>query len=275
MEHTIHCPFEECPVLKRKIKIKYPYFKCGRCKLIFYTKALRSTYEENYFGKEYKKQYGKEYLDDKKNISKKMESRMHALRKFLPDFRGKRLLEMGSAAGFFLEIAQKSGFYPEGWEISKKMSKFANKNGIFTRTGDFHELFHEWKKKSQPFDIIAAFYFVEHISDPFLIWNIFDQMIHPKGFLLITLPSYFGPMYFFHRKKWLEEHPKDHFVDYSVKSLTKISKKFGFRLVYKTPDSLHPERFPLNYIGSLNLLYRIIQKKLAFSDTLYIILMKG
>ena len=252
--------------------------KCLTCKTIFYLKAKNIHYGEKYFLKEYKNQYGKSYFSDKVNLQKKMQWRMdHFFQRvnLQEQFPNEKicLLEVGSAAGFFLELMPKYNIIAEGWEFSSFMSRHAKNNGLNSIAGDFFSIYSP-QSHSQKFHIIASFYCIEHIANQKKLWEAFYAILKPKGFLLISIPSYFGPLFYFHYKKWIMSHPMDHFVDYSLHSLKKVALKFQFRFIQAFSEGLHPERFPLGNHAALQPIYKFFQKKFCFSDTIFIILQK-
>ena len=280
------CIFLDCPnIYKQSIK-KSSYLVCSKCNLLFYLPASKVLYEDNYFGKEYEQQYGKSYIADKENIQKKNKQRIASFKKVLSKDEywlkqnkknkgilcNKNVLEIGSAAGFFLETMQQEGCNVEGWEISASMSEVANKAHVRTKVGDFETLFHKQKRKK--YDIIAAFYVIEHIADPFFPWRAFQKLLKPNGYLLLAMPSYWGPTFYFNKYKWLMTHPKDHFVDYSIRSVRIVAKQFGFSICFKTADGIHPNRFPFGKFSWMNKIYTYIQRRFAFGDTIYLILKK-
>ena len=197
-----------------------------------------------------------------------MKERLRFLEKHVAPDSKKRLLEVGSACGFFLELVKDLSFTIEGWEISSSMSKAANEQGYFTRRGSFEELYEKWKEKPKKFNVLAAFYVIEHFQNTFLFWEGAKELLVPGGILLISVPSSFGPSYYFHQKAWIQNHPKDHFIDYSPQSLEKVSSFFSLKLLEISAEGIHPERFPLGRLPFLKKIYEFIQKKYAFSDTI-------
>ena len=269
-QEKISCPFLQCSKEVYSISTKSPFFRCSKCMLIFNTDARKALYEKNYFNTEYKSQYKLSYYEDKKNIQKRMKQRMNWISKYLPIDKKKRLLEIGSAAGYFLEIAKEKKIEVEGWEISESMADYANNRNLYTRNGDFFEIYQNWKKnKEAKFDLIAAFYVIEHFPDQAKVWKAFSNLITPGGYLLLSLPSCFGPMFYFQQKEWTQNHPKDHFVNYSPVSIEKIGKEFYFDLIFKKAEGIHPERFFGGNLPLLNRIYSSLQKELTFSDTFF------
>ena len=255
------------------------FFHCKHCRILFNQKAESCDYEEDYFFVEYERQYGRSYVKDKANIQKKMIWRLRLLAQAgqklrkIPQ-RYLQLLEIGSACGFFLELASKSGYKALGWEVSRSMARYANDRGYPTETGDLAALYQKWRANPQKFDVIAAFYVIEHLKEPFSFWEMAQKMLRPGGFLALALPSTCGPDFYFNRKGWLAKHPTDHFVDYSPRSLKRLGQIYSFRTLSIHSEGIHPERFPLGNLPILKKIYQTFQKRFAFSDTMFAILRK-
>jgi len=264
----IRCQF--CHVETRHIVGNFR--RCPRCTNLYNGDYRTTVYEDTYFESEYKNQYGKSYIGDKANIQKKMRSRLEILKTCAGSFQGKNLLEVGSAAGFFLELANGAGLKSQGWELSAYMCDYANKHGLTTRQGNLLELLD--KAPSNSFDMIAAFYVIEHFTEQKKIWEGFSRLLKNGGVLALALPSFYGPAYHFHRSDWVRTHPRDHFLDYSPGGIKKVCKVFGLKILHISPEGLHPERFFLGNLPFLKNVYTTIQKTCKFSDTMFVVLQK-
>ena len=260
------------------------FLHCQHCRLVFNSRAYKKEYEDHYFLKEYKKQYGKSYFEDKQNIQKRMTWRLKHLQKYTQENNRTilcenttpcKLLEIGSACGFFLELAQEVGFEVLGWEVSSLMGKYANQHGLTTKIDNFESLYYDWKKRPSQVHVVAAFYVIEHLKKPFLFWKAVSEMLHDGGLLALAVPSIFGPTFYFNKCDWRSQHPSDHFVDYSPASLKKIGKTYSLKLLDVYSEGIHPNRFPLGNVSIFQSFYRILQKKVPFSDTVFAIFKKS
>ena len=237
---------------------------------IRYLAARETVYEEEYFSKEYEAQYGSTYLQDKPKLLQRLEWRWEKTQTLFtaPPH---RLLEIGCAAGFFLEYLQGEIEHLEGWEISQEMCQYAAHLGLLVRNVTFFEGYHSWQKnKEDTFDVVAAFYVIEHIKQQARLWKALRNLVTPGGLLLLAVPSTFGPMYYLNFGEWRKTHPQDHFVDYSPLSIKKVGAQYGFIRVAHFAEGIHPSRFHLPNLFDPVLGW--MQKKFAFSDTCYIIL---
>ena len=250
--------------------------RCPQDYLIWNASPSTVNYEDEYFQTEYRLQYGREYLADKQSIVNKMTERWHLFKKVQKPNKNKkpRLLELGSAAGFFLEIAKNDGWDIEGWEISQLMSEYANHHALKTKCGSFYDLIKKIPKATYgSLDCLAAFYVLEHLTEQNIFWSEARKLLRPGGYLLLSMPSSFGPLFYFNFEKWKITHPGDHVVDYSPASLTKVAAYYGFQVSHLSIESAHPSRFGLeNYGGVIYPVLKEMQKKLVFSDTFFAIL---
>ncbi len=260
------------------------FFRCQNCRLVLNSTANKKEYEGNYFLDEYKKQYGRSYFEDKKNIQKQMTWRLKHIVKYLSknsgvilyqDMTPYKLLEIGSACGFFLELAQKVGFEVLGWEVSSLMGEHANQHGLTTQINDFESLYHDWKKSPFQVHVLVAFYVIEHFERPFLFWKAAAKILHSGGILALSVPSMFGPTFYFNKRDWISQHPSDHFFDYSPASLKKIGKAYSLELLNLYSEGIHPNRFPFGSLPFVRSFYQVFQKKVPFSDTVFAVFKKS
>ena len=106
--------------------------------------------------------------------------------RFIKRYREKgKLLDVGTGFGFFLGEMKNQGWEVEGIEISLKGRNFAREvlnltvhPGPLTETG-FPE---------EAFDVITAFYVIEHLSDPMAFLRECYRILKPRGFLLLRYP---------------------------------------------------------------------------------------
>lgn len=246
---------------------------CPADKLIANRAFKPVKYEQEYFHKEYKNQYGRAYTADHQAILERNRLRYNLVRTFITAESHPQVLEVGSAAGYFLKIMQEQGFSVRGWEISDIMSKYANARGLKTIQQDFFKGARSHaKKKSPAFDILAMFYVLEHLPDQKEVWMHFERMVRPGGFLLLALPSAAGPMFRFHRSDWYAEHPIDHCVDYTPAAVERVGKKFGFKLRSAYSEGKHPDRFPFAGFSFMQSLYLKALERSAISDTVFVVL---
>ncbi len=232
----------------------------------FFKKAKPREYGENYFLEEFKAQYKKTYYEDEPNLRNLALKRLSILSQF-QNPKGKRILEIGCAAGFFLDEAKKVGYIPKGVEISRNEAEYAKSLGLDVEPISFLEF-----QSPEKFDTICAFFVIEHFPDQGILLEKIFSLLAPGGIVFLAVPSLYGPSYVTNPQNWFETHPMDHFVDYSPTSLEKIFQILGAETLYRAPMSYHPARdlgwrgkFPAKYV------YRILANWDCYGDTLQIL----
>ena len=180
-------------------KEDYSVCKCLKCGDLFLSRMsdTRDKYRKDYFLEEYIKQYGKSYEDDKKDIIKSGNVRLDKIEELKPD-RG-RLLDIGCALGFFVELSLNRGWESQGIEISEYASNWARSRlGINVITGNF--LSYNFKKEY--FDAITMFYVLEHFSNVEDVIKKIYTILRKGGVLAIAIPNRGGISYRLNRKNF-------------------------------------------------------------------------
>lgn len=242
----------------------YPeeYFLCSKTGTHFYKKAVLRDYTSSYFLEEFQAQYKKTYYEDEQNLRNMAKRRLKVLQKFINPV-GKRLLEVGCAAGFFLSEAKQCGFEVQGVEISKTEAEYAQGLGLNIFNGSFLDY-----SSSEKFDVICAFFVLEHFPEQEKVWEKIFSLLKVDGLLFFALPSLYGPTFQTNPSEWFATHPSDHFADYDPKSLAKLLSFFRTKILWKYPMSYHVYRdrgwkgsFPFKYF------YKNIANLLCYGDT--------
>ncbi|TGK52027.1 methyltransferase domain-containing protein [Leptospira kanakyensis] len=256
------------------------YEECQRTGVLRYLPAKHREYGDSYFMEEYKSQYKKSYYEDEPNLRVMAKRRLGNLKKLAEDKTKDRtsspkksLLEIGSAAGFFLDEARTAGYQTKGLELSPKEVEYAKSTlGLdVEKTSVLSVGEGDWKEK---FDVVSAFFVIEHIEEIEGIWKRLAAWTKPGGYLYLAVPSSFGPSFQTNPKEWFSTHPSDHFFDYSVHSLKKLLSILGFGLNYVRPMSYHSYR-DLGLLGKLpEWLYRLYANQFAYGDTIELIARK-
>jgi 2-polyprenyl-3-methyl-5-hydroxy-6-metoxy-1,4-benzoquinol methylase len=103
-----------------------------------------------------------------------------------PHVGGNRLLDVGCAAGFFIEAALDAGYEPIGIELSTvAISMAAPRVQPLIVHGDVNTLI----AQQQDFDIVSAFDIIEHTQDPRSFVADIARALRPGGLLVISTPD--------------------------------------------------------------------------------------
>lgn len=181
---------------------------------------------------------------------------------------GGRLLDVGCAHGWFLDIA-KNDFDVLGLEPDKRIFEATSSRGLPVRMGYFPDALEENEK----FDVIVFNDVIEHIPDIQRILSTCHQRLIKDGLIVLNLPSSRGMFYrlskifcrlgfagFFERL-WQKELPSPHLHYFNLPNLSTLLMNNGFNV--RAKGSLPTLRLDglftrISYTGNLSLVARLI-----------------
>lgn len=105
--------------------------------------------------------------------------------------RGLRLLEVGSAWGWFLQAAEARGMVARGIEPEEANVRLATEEGLAVD----HGLFPQDLTERGPYDLIVFNDVFEHLPEPAAMINVTETLLAPGGMVVINLPSSRGVMF--------------------------------------------------------------------------------
>jgi ubiquinone/menaquinone biosynthesis C-methylase UbiE len=244
----------KCPLCKSNKTVSFPVhsqeadgknkkmtlLKCSGCGVVFaddYYSDRSGIYGEFYatWGKDFKKS-----ADSVSEAKKKaFRHQMKNLTRFISP-RGKKILDVGTGGGFFLEEAEKVGFECFGLDISQFACELANKkfeNKIYCGT---------LKEAAYPdsfFDAVCLCDVLEHLSDPQEIFREIWRVIKPGGLVFVISPNHDSLTRKIFGRDWFQ-YKREHVFYFNRKSFQFIAQKNGFDVdLFK----VNIKNFPINY----------------------------
>lgn len=207
----------------------FDIMKCKECDIVFTNLPknfnLLSIYDSTYF--EGGQEYGySNYAESKKVLQKEFSKSVRLLREHTNDVRDLKLLEIGSAYGFFLEEA-KDFFNCTGLEVSKDAASVSLNNG-YRVIQDYYD--HDNAVSIGRVDVVAMFDVIEHLPDPLATIRLIDQYLNKDGLIMITTGNIDSLLAKIMGKKWRLMTPPQHTFYFSKKTLSSLFKKMGYEI---------------------------------------------
>ena len=154
---------------------------------------------------------------------------------------GKQLLDVGCAAGWFLEAARDRGMNATGIEPDDAMATEARAKGLEVHTGYFPD------QGLAPgrFDVVSLNDVFEHLPDPVGILESASAILAPGGVLVLALPTSDGTFYAvatlarrlgigaFLDRLWQKGYESPHLFYYNDRNLRSLVERTGFALVHR------------------------------------------
>ena len=171
---------------------------------------------------------GAEYLDyaaDEAFIKRTLQPRLDAV---LAGCRQGRLLEIGSAYGFFLDLAR-AHFDVVGFEVSPAAAAHARQNlGLDVRTDEFVAT--SPASLGAPVDATVMLDVIEHLEYPDRVVAHVAEVSRPGALLLITTGDIGSWVARRRGRQWRLIHPPTHLHYFSRATLTRLLARHGFQV---------------------------------------------
>ena len=195
--------------------------RCPVCGLVGFAGSapVEELYTHEYFsGGEYY-----DYVADKPILQRNFRRRISELRRLVPSG---RLLEIGAAHGFFLELAQ-SHWGVRGFEISGDAASYAREvTGVDVERADFLGQ----PDEPEAYDLICMWDTVEHLVHPVRVIKKAGRWLKPGGYLALTTGNIASPMARLRKQRWRLIHPPTHLYYFSPETLCQAATQAGLQV---------------------------------------------
>ncbi len=227
-----------CPLCKEKMcKKLYPkhyarIVQCVSCGLIYTNPRLKQRFLKHLYSEEYFKNNNShvigyaDYVKDETNITKTFSKRLLEIERHVT--KG-RILDVGSATGFFLNSARKNGWSVEGVEVSNFAANFAReKFDLQIYQGDITTL--DLPKNS--YDVITMWDVIEHVTNPIAVLKRLRMSLTDNGILVMTTPDAGSIPARLTKHKWVGYKLSDeHLTYFSKKTIENLFERAGFAMI--------------------------------------------
>ncbi|MEJ7615370.1 MAG: class I SAM-dependent methyltransferase [Pyrinomonadaceae bacterium] len=204
--------------------------RCTRCGYVFADSALTDQdfyrlYNDGYFcGGAYT-----DYVKDERVLRKNFRARARVIQALGEPQRHRRLLEIGSAYGFFLKEVENQYASVEGIDITEAGTRFAREElQLSVVQGDF--LDHDYG--SVKFDVICLWDTIEHLRAPDLYIAKMSALTEPGALLALTTGDIESANARLRGRRWRLIHPPSHLHYFSPQTLRILLDRYGFEIVY-------------------------------------------
>lgn len=201
-----------------------PVWRCGRCGLVYAEPsgtAADARYTESY----YNRGAYADYMGDRPAIHRNAARTLARLERLVA---GRRLLDVGCAAGFFLEAARARGWEVWGLEVSEYASQFARRRlSLDVRTASI---------LSPPddlpaLDVVTLWDTIEHLDRPDLALANVRRLLSPQGVLVLSTGDYGSLLRRLTGRRWRLFADPTHNFFFDRRTLAELLRRAGFRVL--------------------------------------------
>lgn len=179
---------------------------------------LHAIYREAYFrGEEYR-----DYPADREVIEATLRRRLSRVRHRVAP--GGRLIEIGCAYGFFLDLARSTYPDPIGVDVAEAATAWARRElNVDARTGDLATL-----DVPHGFDVACLWDTIEHLADPSGTIERLAERVTPSGWLLLTTGDVGAMVPRLQQERWRMIHPPSHLHYFTRPAMRAFLRRRGF-----------------------------------------------
>lgn len=157
---------------------------------------------------------------------------------------GRRLLDVGSSYGFFLDVGRQRGWEGTGVEVSRTAATFARQTyGLHV----IHGTLDEARLPADSFDLVTIRHVLEHVPDPAGLIAEARRLLAPGGVMLVAVPNMESLAYRLVGRNWWWLDPPTHLWYFSSRTLAVFLARHGLvpvRLATARADD-HPLLYTL------------------------------
>jgi 2-polyprenyl-3-methyl-5-hydroxy-6-metoxy-1,4-benzoquinol methylase len=210
---------------------KYKILQCPKCDLLWSNPLTKNDFQEtidsDYWAEDV---YLKEEESQKERFSKQLDK----ILRLDKNFKEKKILDIGSGLGFFLDVCEKYGLTAEGCDINQKAVKYCNRDKVRSRVGVIDSSYED-----SSFDAIFAFNLIEHLPHPKEFLLECKRVLKSDGLLIIETPTQNSLFHKFarlgdkitgYKLNYYGVNPNGHIYKFCNKAFNNL-KNFGFEII--------------------------------------------
>jgi 2-polyprenyl-3-methyl-5-hydroxy-6-metoxy-1,4-benzoquinol methylase len=204
-----------------------PVVKCRDCGLVYINPRPNSSDVLH----DYQDVVDELYVEEREGRVLTFRRHLRPLQRIVGQPGGKRLLDVGSHIGVFVDVAQQHGWDAWGVEPSRWAAEQAQAQGLRVINGTLATSGLE----DASFDVVTLWDVIEHVPDPTAELRQVHQLLKPSGVAVIHTIDIESPFarLMGHRWPWLMEM---HLYYFSPRTLRRMLEGIGFKMIHSSPQ---------------------------------------
>lgn len=222
----------------------YRVLRCQDCSLVYVSPrhaddALHKIYGEDYWNSDSPKTRGyASYAEEAHLYLKTFRKRSRFVKRFVPG-QQLRVLDIGCAAGFFLQVMQEQGHEVRGIELSSDIAEHAVEalGADRVHVGTLETLLENPKTgfERHSFDLITLWDVVEHVPDPQSFLRQARELLRPDGVLILETQNVDSRFARALGSRWQHFKHEEHLYHFNPSTIRTLLDQTAFELCHNTP----------------------------------------
>lgn len=142
-----------------------------------------------------------------------------------PEFDRRFALDIGCAAGYFLDILRKNHWKTVGIELDLSMHSSLIQKGYDVSDNPL-----EFFNSPHQFDLITMFDAIEHLPELQKNFTKISSLLSNQGILAISTPNIDSFQHYLFRSRWFQFKPIEHLYYFSPRTIAQLAKDNGFKI---------------------------------------------
>lgn len=212
-----------------------PVLQCRTCGLVYAKPRNAVAHDEGpeNYSKDYSEDYYRDgtyadYLADRDAIQRNAPRVLSELEQMV---KGRRLLDVGCATGFFLEAARSRGWMVQGLEVSEYASNYARRE--LKLQVETASIVSPPAGLSQ-FDVVTLWDTIEHLDRPGLALANIRRLLGPRGVLVFSTGDYDSLLRRLTGKRWRLFADPTHNFFFNARVLQRMLERESFEVLRMT-----------------------------------------
>lgn len=212
-----------------------PVLQCRTCGLVYAKPRNAVAHDEGpeNYSKDYSEDYYRDgtyadYLADRDAIQRNAPRVLSELEQMV---KGRRLLDVGCATGFFLEAARSRGWMVQGLEVSEYASNYARRE--LKLQVETASIVSPPAGLSQ-FDVVTLWDTIEHLDRPGLALANIRRLLEPRGVLVFSTGDYDSLLRRLTGKRWRLFADPTHNFFFNERVLQRMLERESFEVLRMT-----------------------------------------
>lgn len=200
-----------------------PVVRCASCGLVYQNPRNEMPLDwGSVYSDEEEAFYQAQYRHERQAKRQAANEVFELLERFRPEHG--RLLEVGSATGFFLEVARERGWDVSGIEPHSAVARWSIDHlGLDVHIGSLED--QPWAAAS--FDAVVLYNTLEHLTSPSVAIRSVSQLLRPGGVVAIQVPKIDNPWARILGRRW-RHVIRYHYYFFSENTLGTMLRRAGF-----------------------------------------------
>jgi SAM-dependent methyltransferase len=224
----------------RYVKEPAHYWECPACRLLYQHPLPDAAAMREFADAEYSSGVYREYVAARELKDRTFRDRLASI-----PGGGQRLLDVGCACGYLIDVALEAGYDAYGVEFPAAAAAQASLPArARIVVGSVEAML---RQRLGEFDVITAFDIIEHTRDPVGFLGDLRDLLRPGGTLLLTTPDVHHPLRWMMGARWPMFQPLQHTFLFSRLGMHMALERAGLAL---TRIEGATKRLTLEYLAS-------------------------